>query len=134
MRKTTLLLSFSYLLHAREISIPLAQHDLFRLFTTFVDHGEHIHRRLSSNSHGPAKKKSKYHSKKVVKGGDGSPHGHDGEHSADEIIHDSASEFAEMAMVVIGITYVLFFVLTMLGYCLRSYQKNKELGSIAMMN
>ena len=81
------------------------------------------------------------HKKKVKKSkkhgnyqDDSSPHGHDGEFKEGEIIHDAASEFAEMAMAVIGITYALFFVLTALGYFIRSYKQNSYVKTISMMN
>ena len=97
-----------------------AQQDLFRLFTQFIDEGEQLNfdRKLSSSSHGAPKKKND----------EAQPHGHDGEHKTGETIQDGFSDIAEVAIFVISLTYVMFFLLTMLGYCIRSYQKNKFSG------
>ena len=52
----------------------------------------------------------------------------------DEIIHDNASAFAEAAVLFISIIYILFFLLTMLGYCIRSYKKTQYVSQISLMN
>ena len=143
MKKTGLLLVL--LSNARELLVPQKQVELFKVFTHFMRKGEQVQGRILAGGGGghqnKKKKTSKAHGKKSKKGhkpgstsSDIGPHGHDGEHKDGEIINDAASAFAEIAVAFIGITYSLFFLLTALGYCIRSYKKTQYVSQISLMN
>merc|ERR1740139_355347 len=75
------------------------------------------HHDKKKNSHYKMKNK---HSKGKKSGGDNNAHGHDGEHAAGEIIHDAASQIAEISALVIFSSYLVFGFMVILGYSIRS--------------